>query len=189
MYQGYKTIFWGIFFLTFHINIGFLQILPSFMGFVIIYWGIKCILEDYQSPNLYKAKTTTVFAILLSIIGGILDLGLIGFFQSTQLSLLIPISISVIELLLFYYLLTGSVELLMSYNLTEMAESYINKTRIYIILFSFLTIMEIIILIFNIDYLIIIYAMAVILIRIWLMTMCSTLKDTDFKDSGILIEE
>lgn len=48
MNNGYKKIFWGFVFATFHINLGAIQIVPTFIGYIIIYLGIEKIAKDYN---------------------------------------------------------------------------------------------------------------------------------------------
>lgn len=177
MYQGYRRIFWGIFFTTFHITIGNLQILPSFIGYLVIHSGIKCVIEEFECDNLRKASNITVLATVVAIISGLLDLGLIESFQTSEFSLVWLATVSVLELLYVYYLLSGSVELLEQYKLTEMAESYTSKIKIFIVLYSIFAIAGIVGITFDYDVSLTFFAIAIVIIKIWLMMMISALKN------------
>ena len=48
MTTGYNKIFWGFIFLIFHINLGSIKLLPDFISYIIIYFGIKELLEEYK---------------------------------------------------------------------------------------------------------------------------------------------
>jgi hypothetical protein len=182
MYMGYKRIFWGIFFTTFHITVGSLQILPSFIGYLIIYSGIKQLREEFESANLQKAAHITIFATVVAFISGLLDLGLIGSFQYSAFSIAWLALVSITELLYIFYLLSGSVDLLRQKDLIGIAENYKQKTKLFIILYSLFAIAGIVGTTFNLNAALTIFAIAMIIIKIWLLTMVNTLKNADTKE-------
>jgi len=81
MRDGYKIIFWGIFISTFHINFGIVQILPVFIGFLIIRLGIKSIVEEYDCTSLHNAVKVAALTAAVSAVGSIIGLVLINFNQ------------------------------------------------------------------------------------------------------------
>lgn len=181
MHDGYRRIFWGIFFLTFHINLGQLQILPTFVGFLIIRSGINMLYSSYSSDLFNKASKITIIAAITSLIGAVIELGymsleLPSFFSTLWMGLIL-----LIEIIYIFYLLEGSTDLLKYYQYNEMAESYILKNRVYLIIFSLTTIAIIISFTFSIDTIMLLASIVMIIMRIWLMVMVSTLKKTEFK--------
>jgi len=180
MVQGYRRIFWGIFFMTFHFDIGSIQILPVFVGILIIYSGIKYIGEEFECGHLLKAARFSLLAALASFIGGLMDLGLLNVSEGSLVFVFWLAVISMSEILLFYYLLCGSVELLVHYQFSEMAQSYVKKTRGYLIVFALFTVFEVICFTFYFEAAFTAIAVLGILIRIWLLVIMNALKNTEY---------
>ena len=68
MTTGYNKIFWGFIFLTFHINLGSIKLLPDFISYIIIYFGIKELLEEYNLGSLKKASNCDSVLIFMAFI-------------------------------------------------------------------------------------------------------------------------
>ncbi len=173
MFDGFRIIFWGIFFITFHINLGPIAILPAFIGYMIVSRGIDHLQEGFASPYFKKARITSM---LLTI------LGLFSFLliwapqqQSTAMSYY-PLLFSVLELFLVYYILEGSIEKLTAMDSKDMANNYRSEQRAYTVFMTIYIIgMCIAITIVEASF-----AFAMILIglflRLWLMVMMGRLK-------------
>ncbi|MBR0599155.1 hypothetical protein [Sinanaerobacter chloroacetimidivorans] len=178
MFEGYRIIFWGIFITTFHINIGPLQILPNFLGYFLIFMGIKSLMEEFTSEDLIKAKTTALLLGIYSLIAGVLDLVLSDSRGAFLPVVLLPVVAAMLELFLFYYLFRGSAVFLKESGQGELADSCVAKTRGYLLLFILLTNLEIVGLTFQLQSLLTVFAIAMICLRIWLMATISGLKNT-----------
>lgn len=161
MDKYYKRIFWGILITVFNFHIGPINILPSFIGYVII------ILSLY---NLYKEtnnKTYKNLCIITSIlILSSLSLETILFFNADNIEVILVsryvIAINMLmEYILYYYLLRT---LIIQYNI-EKDESMV--LSIYLIVFAVSTLGSLIILLLNLDYYRIIILLSVIVLKIY----------------------
>ena len=175
MYQAYRRIFWGIFFLTFTITIGSLKILPSFVAYIIIHSGINLLYNQYNSNLLEKSRKAAVIAIVVSLINIDFDL-FIDLDIHSLLSIIWLAVILLIELILFYYLLEASTDLLQASGHTELAGEYSIKTKNYITIYSILAIALIICYAFLISTMMLLISIALIIVRIWLMVIINSLK-------------
>ncbi len=103
MYQGYHRIFWGLIFITFHINLGSLQILPGFVGCLVIVSGAGLLVGQHSSELFRKTLITAWFLAFIS-----LCLSLTGWmhYQSLWLSFF-PVAFAAGEFAFCYYLLEG----------------------------------------------------------------------------------
>lgn len=176
MSEGYRKIFWGIFIATFNINIGIIKILPTFIGFIVISGGINIILENYLSEKFSKAKKFSNITALVLFIGSFL--GLMGMNLSSNILLeLIPIVYLVLELLLFYYLFEGSIEMLSNDNYNDIANEFVSKEKGYIIFFVIILLILNFGIVSNFAGYATFGAILFIILRITIMTWMSKLKN------------
>lgn len=173
MFEGFRSIFWGIFFITFHINLGPIAILPAFVGYMIVSRGIDQLQAEFTSPYFKKARITSM---LLTILG-IISFLLIWVIQQQSIFMdYYPLLFSVLELFLVYYILEGSIEKFKAMDNKALAGDYRSEQRTYTV---FMTI-YIIGMCIAITIVGTAFAFAMILIglflRLWLMMMLGRLK-------------
>lgn len=177
MNQGYRTIFWGIFLMTFHITIGPIPILPPFVGLYLIYRGIDSILVSFECEELVKAKRYAVLTAVISIAGFIGDLCYFNRPDKIHYAFVLIAVFCIGELLLFYYLLTGSAKRLQGFGFEEMAASFVNRIKTYILIFSLDTALGIVASAFILQTLIGVAAVIGIVIRVGLLVLVSALRN------------
>ena len=54
MMKGYKKIFWGMFLSIFHVNLGYIRILPPFIAYLVV---VIATLLRLGKMNLYEIKS------------------------------------------------------------------------------------------------------------------------------------
>lgn len=68
MTTGYNKIFWGFIFLTFHINLGSIKLLPDFISYTVIYFGIQELKEEYKLDSLKQASNCDSILIFMAFV-------------------------------------------------------------------------------------------------------------------------
>ena len=176
MYEGLNKMFWGIFFATFHLNLGPVKILPAFVGFMLISSGINTIYVEHKDEEWKKALDLSRIAIVVSLLGGVIDFFLFGAYNYSIIILLWPILLMVVELLMFYNFFIGLVKYFHSMGKIEVSESLIGSSRFYLIIFiintAFLSFTQL----FNWEGINTLLAIIFIILRISLMVIISGLK-------------
>lgn len=172
MFQGYRKIFWGLFFSTFHINYGPFPILPAFVGWLIIASGVKALRESNETGSFHKAHYTALAVAVLTFIG--------FYVTSTGVSYdLQKYQAIVVEILVFifvYYLLKGSIECLRACGIDSTAAYYERVLSIYMIIFSINTVFLCIALAGGNPGLTFFTAVFGLFLMIWLMLISSRLR-------------
>jgi hypothetical protein len=182
MFDGYRIIFWGIFFITFHINLGPIAILPAFIGYMTVSRGIDHLQKEFESPYFQKARNTSM---LLTILG-LISFVLIWAPQQQSIAMsYYPLLFSILELFLVCFILEGSIDNFISMGSRDLARDYRNEQRTYIV-FMTIYIIGMCIAITLVDTS---FAFVMILIglflRLWLMVMLGRLKREQPDPSGI----
>lgn len=133
--KGYKLLFWGMIFLTFNINVGFINILPDFLGYILIYSGLNIL--SSQHKLFIKGKIPALILILLTIKDVLYDPSsniLAGNNYNTELITIIILTIvTIIKLYLIYILCRGIYELCKEYGLDELMDRTALSWKIYLI--------------------------------------------------------
>lgn len=130
MSEGYRVMFWGIFFITFHINLGPISILPAFIGYLIVSRGIDRLQGEFASPFFRKARLVSNGLTIL----GVISFLLVWFPQSESIMMsYYPLSFSILELFLVYYVLEGSMERMLACGDGRQVDSYRSEQRSYLI--------------------------------------------------------
>lgn len=111
-YPGYKKLFWAMIIISFHINIGYIKILPEAIGYMLIYFGLKNLSE--QNENYEKGKIPAIILTILTLkdawnnpndnilTGGVYNIGL----TNTVISSVVMI----IKIYLIYIIISSMVE-------------------------------------------------------------------------------
>ncbi|KOR26812.1 hypothetical protein [Clostridium sp. L74] len=177
MDNGYKKVLWGIFIITFNINLGIIRILPPFIGFIIILRGISSLYKETQIESFNNAK---IFAIIISGIAtiveftGLLSIELTNSFIFNEVCIVFS---KIIELIMFYKLFNGSIEYLNNNDKYDLACESIKKLRFYIITSVINIIFLNLTLLFDIKIFNIIVLAMLIILRIYLMMWISSFKN------------
>lgn len=104
MEKGYSNIGLGLILATFHINLGTLPIVPTYIGWILVAMGVDTLVKAEKKVLMYKSKTWSevlVFINVLVFIGSVID-------SSIGDSYLLTIIVSIFELLFIYYFLSGT---------------------------------------------------------------------------------
>lgn len=109
MYGGYNKVFQGMFITSFNISLGPINLLPNFVGFLLISGGLNSLYKESSLDIFHNRKTMGTILTLMSFMGG------------------------VIELLFNFKIVKGSIEYLKLSNYYNDQEIYINKLRNYTI--------------------------------------------------------
>lgn len=176
MFEGLNKVFWGIFIATFNINLGPIKILPAFVGFMIISSGINTIYIEHHSEEFKKALDFSRIAIVIALLGGLIDFFTGGTYQYSLLLQIWPIILMTVELLLFYNFWMGIIKYFSSIGNLEVSERVMGSSRLYMIIFIINIAALSFVLLFNLGGLNTLLAIVFIILRISLMVMISGLK-------------
>ena len=134
MEKGYKNIFWGVFLATFNLNLGFIKIVPAFVGWMVVLSGINCLKESHDIVFFHQASKYNGFLIAFSILGSVLSLIGGWVINNSVIFSYYPIIIGIFEILMVFYILEGSIDHLKSNNEESLSLEFEEKQRSYIIL-------------------------------------------------------
>lgn len=109
MKKGLKDITLGLILATFHINLGTLQIVPSFIGWILVAVGVSTLVNVKAEGHVLMMKAKR-WSVALSIISLFLLIATVFDNQIGDSHLLIII-VSLSELFFIYYLLSGVTEI------------------------------------------------------------------------------
>ena len=170
MILGFKKIFWGNIITIFHLNLGPIEILPNFIGFLIISSGIKEVLCKYDNSNLRKAlkiNSVQVYISFIIFIAPFILPAIDKYFNNNILTTIWFNINTILEIICTVKVLEGASEILSENFNSYWGDIYKNKTITYIYLNSIVLIVCNINFIFISEltaFLIAIYAM---IIKIW----------------------
>ncbi len=130
--NGYKMIMWGILISGLHININGFQILPAFIGYLIIILGINKLCESGAGKYFEKIKKTATLVFVLSVASWI-----VGSFLGYEYVLMkmLMILFYLLELVLYADILNMSVKILKDTNRTTEADKMRNNRMLMIKVF------------------------------------------------------
>ncbi|WP_097014244.1 hypothetical protein [Anaerocolumna aminovalerica] len=178
LFKGYRLIFWGIFFTSFNFNFFGIPILPQFIEWFIVYSGIKMLKEVYTSKSLISAVNCGTWIVLFTLVVGFISLFEPNIFKNgTLFTLIWSTGITTMQLILKYYILVGSIELLEVFHKQDVAEKYVKSTGNYIISYILVTVAQIIVLTIPSEVWNAALGIASLILNIWLMILISELKN------------
>ncbi len=139
MERGYKKIFWALFFVTFHLNIGSLQLLPPFMGWLILLSGLQELTSALQNSSISTAsfergRTSGRILVGLTLLGTLGSLGTGGDWMEAPVMTFYPIIIIGLEIITFFYILEGTHEIFSALGFNERKEESEGKLRTYLLM-------------------------------------------------------
>lgn len=173
MYEGFRTIFWGIFFVTFHINLGPIAILPLFVGYMIVSRGINRLREEFDTVHFEKARRISFWLTILGVFSFLLIWSPV---QNTILLSYYPLLFSILELLLVYNILEGSIERFITGDKRDVADNYRSEQRTYIVFMTIYIIGMCIAITIGENTLAFVMLIFGLFLRLWLMAMLGRLK-------------
>ena len=136
MSEGYKKVFWGFIFLTFHVKFLNIQILPTFIAYMIVYCGIKKVYEDYSLEVFRICSRLCIVLSVLSFFSLVIEVSPgWGIGNNVFFNLIWMNIFNVVEIIMIYMFLWGSSEILKGKN-NILHESYSKRLIKYIILES-----------------------------------------------------
>lgn len=177
VYDGYNKIFWGIFIATFNIKLGIIKILPSFIGFMVISSGISSLYRNTNIEAFKKARGFAIITIILTVIGEFRAFSSIEEMNFFVLNEFIIVFNAVMEMLMFYKCIEGSIRYLNINNHADLAEINIKKLRFYVIVSIINIILLNFTLVFNITFLSFITGIVLIILRIYLMVLIREVRN------------
>lgn len=131
MTSGYKKIYWGLFFSTFHLNLGNIQVLPAFIGWLIVAYGLYILHQETSHSSFKLAHNFTLIMAGASFVGFYSSITGERYHITDYTSLIIPF----IELFFIYYFMEGSIDYLRASNQQEAAYSYEGVLRAFMIIY------------------------------------------------------
>ena len=183
MSKGYKFIIGGIILTMIDFSLGAINILPNYLGYLIIFVGLESLFEYSQFERFKQLKQFCLFLIGLSFITEIG--GFVGLFNNYFLFFIISMTNTILKFIFLFNLADYSIEYLSSVtdNHTNVKE-YVGKLKIFTI-FGLVGITSIgFSLIFNLSLLSFIVIFILLANDIYLITIINSLKN-DF----VLIEK
>lgn len=108
METGFKNIVLGLILATFHITLDTLQIVPSFVGWILVAMGVNSIAKAEGNELFTKAKNISVVLILLTL----LDLIKINLVITIRSPYMLSTLMALMELFFIYYFFCGITEML-----------------------------------------------------------------------------
>lgn len=139
MERGYKKIFWGLFFVTFHLNLGPLQLLPPFIGWLITISGVHELTSKLQNSSIstesfQRAVTVAWGLVVLTFIGSMGTLASAGELMESSIFLYYPIIVIMLEIITFFYILEGTHKVFSELSFEERKSETQKKLRTYLVM-------------------------------------------------------
>ncbi|MGG7142710.1 hypothetical protein ACQPVP_04525 [Clostridium nigeriense] len=145
--NGYKKVFLGMIFTTFHFNLGPIEILPAFIAILIICSGINEILVNYNNVSIKISLKLFEIKVLMSFITFALPfIGIENGFNNIIVNIIWFNVGSILEILSIVKLLEGTSEILSENYNTYLGNKYKSKAIVYIYFYSVVLIVS------NINY-------------------------------------
>ncbi len=182
MFDGFRIIFWGIFFVTFHINLGPIAILPAFVGYMMVSRGIDHLQAEFASGHFEKARRTSFCLTILGVFSFLL------IWSPVQNSILLsyyPLLFSVLELLLVFYILEGSIERFIISDRKDRAGDYRSEQRTYSVFMTMYIIGMCIAITINEGTFSFVMLILGLFLRLWLMVMLGRLKRVSQEEGNL----
>jgi len=139
MEQGYKKIFWALFFVTFHINLGPLQLLPPFVGWLILLSGLQDLTSALQNSSVStesfeRARTFGQVLVGLTFMGTLVSLASTGEMMESPVLTFYPVVVIALEIITFFHILEGAHNIFATLGLEELAGETEGKLQAYLLM-------------------------------------------------------
>lgn len=177
MYEGYNRIFWGVFITLFNINLGPINILPNFAGYLLMVSGLNILYKESSLPIFQRVGSLGGIVALLSFIGGIINFFSQSLVDYFFIKIIWMIGFVILELVFLFKIVEAYIKHLEQNNYNNEKEEYIKKLRYYIIFnILYILLMEIN-LIINMDVYPIFLGIMGMILQIYLMHMVYGLRN------------
>lgn len=202
MHEGFNRIFWGLCFVTFHINFGGFEglPLPAFAAYLMVWSGIKQLINEPKpseggearfNPNLGDPPSVTddppthyfKRAANLALISALVAVPRVApalysqFLAQTPLVMLLNFGIgALLDLALAYYLLSGAACLLEIQGYPDRKAFYLKRLRLYLVLLISVSIIGIAGLALGMLESSVAFSIAMLALRIWFILLIHGLK-------------
>ena len=176
MFRGYRRIFWGILLLLFHINIGPVQVLPNFAGYMLMLSGISHLKNVADSNGLRRASIVAGIMIVESLFEFVLPFSGIPLDLPLFITVFIMGVMSGLTLLLIYDILNVSIVILILNGDIQLAADIDTRLHIFLITETLMSLAAVLLVIFTQTVLYAIVMICGILLRLWLMRIIARLK-------------
>src|SRR5690606_129684 len=108
---------------------GYIKIVPAFVGWIVVVSGIGILKSNHESESFEKSERYTGWLVLLSLLGSLLGLFAGQKSNSSIIFSYYPVILYVVELLMIYEILNGTIDLLES-KIPEDISTEINSKQI-----------------------------------------------------------
>ncbi len=189
MRDGYNKIFCSVIIATFSINLGAFQILPAFIGWMVVSSGLSMLEEDSESIEYDRPKLISYILIGATLVGSIITL-----FQSGQINpsiplLFYPMIVMIVELSMFHRIFEAAVRDFTALDKRDLAELYTGKDRAFIMLSGASIILVTVSIFLNLVTVAFFAGIFALIARIYLLTAIRSLGKEDWEDSDEMEEK
>ncbi|WP_027623419.1 hypothetical protein [Clostridium lundense] len=131
---GYNKLFWGMIFIIFDINLGTINILPNFIGYMLIYSALNILEKQHE---IYKKGKIPAMILTILTLNDIIHTDknnlLSGEYQSPNfLGMLIGTIVMIISIYLIYIICKGIYYISIERGFDELKESTETRWRFYL---------------------------------------------------------
>lgn len=202
MHEGFNRIFWGLCFVTFHINLGGFEglPLPAFAAYLMVRSGIKQLINEpkltegegaypnltlsdppentnYHSTQCFRRAATVALISAFIAVPRAATAFFSQFLAQHPLVVLLNFGlVAILDLALAYYLLTGAACLLEGLGNPERKVFYLKRLRLYLVLLSSASIIGITGLALGALESSVVFGIAMLVLRIWFIMLIHGLK-------------
>jgi len=174
--KGYHRIFWGLFIASFNIRLGYITILPSFIGWIFFFSGLSSLNENSNTYSFNKAQKYGIALIVVSLFTTV-GVGFSNLLDTNNaLFLLLPIIPMLLEIGLVFNVLEGSKEALENIGHGLAGEKLIRDSKTYLLFMGLSVLLMIFSLAFDYTLISFISAGLAIIARVYLLFVFSDLK-------------
>lgn len=132
IYNYYNKLFWGFVLILIDINIGYFDILPDLIGYILIVHGLELLKKVNRDGEFSKAMVCAGILIVSTLIGIFFPIDLLEKITITNMT--ITIGFEIIQLCMIYFILEGSVETLKLGEKAEIADDISRNQEKYVYL-------------------------------------------------------
>ncbi len=142
MTKAFKSLFYGLLMLSFHINIQNIKLFPAFVGWILICRGIFILQNQLDDSNMFLAKISAICLVFINILTGINSYFLGGqLFNPFALVFIIVVS-TLLEMITLHIVLKATIKNLQDRGATDLAEKLGMFDKAYMVFFAFLIIIS-----------------------------------------------
>lgn len=175
MDSGYKKILLGIFLVTFHINLGPIQIVPPVFGWLIVTFGVTELLQTFPNTPFRDGRYLAITVLFYTLITSVISFFNPTWFSSNSMLQFSPVVYAIIHLLFIYHILEGSILYVRSLKMDIVEKSLTTRTGTYIVIYVINALVLCYSIVFHGSMFITITTIIGVILNIWFMMMMSEL--------------